>query len=101
MSAITPGMDLAWFVDSVIVNVITPVGQLFFALAVFYLLWNILEAVRKSDQAEEREKLKEKVLWGVIAITVMVSLLGLVYILTNTFGWAGNASPTEIRVIGL
>ncbi len=101
VSAITPDMNLVGFVDSIIINVARPIAGLILALAIFYLIWNVSEVIRKSDQPEERAKLKSKVLWGLIAITVMSSLWGLVYIITNTLHWGTNTTETKIRVIGL
>ncbi len=94
-------MTFAQFVNSLITNVAGPVGGLIFALATFYFIWNVAEVIRKSSQPEELAKLKDKVLWGVIALAVMLSLWGLVRILTGTLNWGGNTTPTVIKVIGL
>ena len=89
------------FVATIITKIVTPVTQVIFALAVTYFMWNITNLIRKSDQSEEREKLKDRVLWGVVAMAIMLSFWGLSYVVVNTFGWTDNASPTTIQVIGL
>lgn len=78
--------DLAWFLHLLITEVLQPLGTIFVALAVVFLLWNVFQIIMRGEDAEERSKLKTQVFWSIIAIAVMVSLWGLVTILTNTFG---------------
>lgn len=89
------------FVDSIIGNAIIPLTELLMALAVTYYIWSIFDVIRKGSQPKDLAKLKSKAFWGVFAIAVMVSLWGLVYVVTNTFGWGSSSTPVEVHVIGL
>ncbi len=86
-------MDFKGFIGLIINNLIQPIVLLISSLAVVYFLWSIAEVIRKGDQPEELSKLKEKAVWGIIAIAIMFSLWGLVTILTNTFLPSGSAIP--------
>ena len=86
-------MDFKEFIEFIINDLIEPVVLLISSLAVVYFLWSIAEVIRKGDQTEELAKLKDKAVWGVVAIAIMFSLWGLVEILTNTFLPGGSVIP--------
>ena len=86
-------MDFKEFIEFIINDLIEPVVLLISSLAVVYFLWSIAEVIRKGDQTEELAKLKDKAVWGVVAIAIMFSLWGLVAILTNTFLPGGSVIP--------
>ena len=64
----------------------TSVIPLIFALAVAMFVWGVVQFVINSDEEAKKEKGKQFMLWGIIALTVMVCVWGLVGILGNTFG---------------
>jgi hypothetical protein len=55
------------------------------ALAVVWFIWNVIKYTMSSDE-EAKSKAKQQMIWGVIAIAVIVSIWGLVSVLQNTFG---------------
>ena len=55
------------------------------ALAVIIFLWGVLKYIRASDNPEQRTEGRELMVYGIIAIFVMVSLWGLVNIIVDTF----------------
>lgn len=63
----------------------------FLALAVVYLLWNIVKYVQSGD-AKKMAEAREVITYSIIFIFVMVSVWGLVNILIETFdlGSGGN-----------
>lgn len=69
---------------SCIIN--TAVIPLIFALAMAMFIWGVVQFVINSDEEAKKEKGRQFMIWGVIALTVMVSVWGLVAILGNTFG---------------
>lgn len=77
-------MDFKGFIDFLIGALIGPLFSLFLGAAVVFFLWNIMGIIRKSDQPEELAKMKERVIWGVVAIAVMVSVWGLVNFFTGS-----------------
>lgn len=65
------------------------------ALAVVWFIWNVIRYTMSSDE-EKKAAAKSQMIWGIIAIAVIVSVWGLVAILQNVFGvnttGAGNVS---------
>jgi nicotinamide riboside transporter PnuC len=65
------------------------------ALAVVWFIWNVVKYAMSSDE-EGKEKAKSQMIWGIIAIAVIVSVWGLVALLQNIFGvnttGAGNVN---------
>lgn len=78
-------MDFKGFINYLVGTLITPLFSIFLAAAVVFFLWNMMGVIQKSDQPEELAKMKEKAIWGVVAIAVMVSMWGLVNFFTGTF----------------
>jgi hypothetical protein len=72
-------------------NIAVPV---IFALAFIVFLWGVFKAyiwsAGDSDAVSEGHRL---ILWGIIGFVVMISLWGLVNIVSNTFGLGGEAPP--------
>lgn len=77
-----------------IINLLIP---LIIGLAILYFLWGVLQYVTKGNEKEGREEAKWIMIWGIIAIFVMVSVWGLVNILHKTFGL--DNSPAELPSI--
>lgn len=72
------------FVNYIISTLITPLFSLLLGAAVVFFLWNMMGIYQKSDQPEELAEVKKKAMWGIIAITVMVSMWGLVNFVTGS-----------------
>lgn len=64
-----------------ILNFLVPV---LIALAVVIFIWGVITYVVGGDE-EAKKKGRERMIWGIIGIAVIVALWGLVRILTRTF----------------
>ena len=69
---------LKWF--SGLLSLAVP---LIISLAVVYFIYNVFNYAIK--EGEEKEKAKSSMIWGIVAIFIMVSVWGLVNILSSTF----------------
>ena len=58
---------------------------LIFVLAVAFFVWGVVQYVINSNAEAERAKGRDFMIWGIVALAVMVSVWGLVNIFTNTF----------------
>ena len=65
------------------------------AFAVVIFLWGVLKYIRSSDNPDQRTEGRELMVYGIIAIFVMVSLWGLVNVIVSTF-----FDPTTDLIIG-
>ncbi|PIR68971.1 hypothetical protein COX93_03405 [Candidatus Nomurabacteria bacterium CG_4_10_14_0_2_um_filter_30_12] len=75
--------DLLSYVSCIIGKSVIP---LIFALATVMFIWGVVQYVINNEEDAKREKGKQFMIWGIIALTVMFSVWGLVRILGNTFG---------------
>lgn len=62
------------------------VVPLLFSLATVGFLWGIIQYFLNPDNEEGRKKGKSYMVWGLLALFVMISMWGLVGVLTKTFG---------------
>ena len=73
-----------------IINIITIIVV---ALALLFFLWGLALYIF-SGPGEKRDEGRQTMVWGVVALFVMVSVWGLVRVLSNTFGvGAGGTAP--------
>ena len=56
------------------------------ALAVIYFFWGLITFIRASGDEKKRAEGKGQMLWGIIAIAVMVSIFGIIAWLQSTLG---------------
>ena len=66
-------------------NVLDQLVVFLIALAVVWFIWNVIRYTMSSDE-EKKSAAKSQMIWGIIAIAVIVSIWGLVGILQNVFG---------------
>lgn len=71
---------------SELLNAIVPV---LLALGVVYFVWGVVQYVIGDDE-EAKKKGKNRIIFGIIGLAVIVSLWGLVTIVVNTFGLDNN-----------
>ena len=72
-----------------ILNTIIPV---IIVLGVVYFVWGVVQYVIASDE-EAKKTGRNRMIFGIIGLVVIVSMWGLVGIVTNTFGLNGTTSP--------
>lgn len=65
-----------------ILNLVVPI---LIALGVVYFVWGVISYVIGSDE-EAKKKGRDRMIFGIIGLVVIVALWGLVRIVTNTFG---------------
>lgn len=83
--------DVGSFIINTINNVIVPV---LFAVAFIVFLWGAFRTFILGANSEDvKEDGKNLMLYGLIGFFVMVSIWGLVNILTGTVGFGNNAGP--------
>ena len=92
-AAINNISDVGSFIINTINGILVPV---IFAIAFIVFLWGAFETfiLGASGGEDVKEKGKNLMLWGLIGFFVMVSVWGLVNILTGTFGFGNNSGPS-------
>ena len=69
------------------------------ALGVVYFVWGIVSYVI-GDSEEAKKKGRDRIIYGVIGLAVIVSLWGLVNVVVKTFDLGGAAAPTLTPLTG-
>ncbi len=92
-AAINNISDVGSFIINTINNIIVPV---LFAIAFVVFLWGAFTVFILGAQGGDdvKERGKNLMLWGLIGFFVMVSIWGLVNILTGTISFGNNSGPT-------
>lgn len=72
-------------------QIFSAVLPVFIALAVVIFVWGVVMYVIASDE-EAKKKGKDKIIYGIIGLVVIISLWGFVSILINTFNLTPNAT---------
>lgn len=64
------------------------------ALAVVYFLYGVTQYIMQAGNEEKRTEARNTMIWGIVAIFVMVSVWGLVNLLQDTFGVQQDGAQT-------
>lgn len=87
----TPKVQDLFNYVSCIINI--SVIPLIFSLALAFFVYGVMQYVLNEADEGKREKGKQFMVWGIIALTVMVTVWGLVSLLGNTFGLNTSVVP--------
>jgi hypothetical protein len=81
LSAITDVNTLSYK----IVGIINIISYLLIALAVIFIIWNVVMYIVKGGDPAAKSAAAGNVGWGIVGLAIILSIWGLVNILTNTF----------------
>ena len=94
------GLDGLSYILCKIHGLFNSVIPVLIALGVVYFIWGVVQYFIGSDE-EARGKGKNRIFFGLIGLTVIVGLWGLVYIVVNTFDLNNRSNyaptPDELR----
>lgn len=88
-AAILPSLAFAATVGSVlstIKNILDLLIPIFITLAVLYFFWGLGQYILNSNDSEKKEEGRNIMIWGILALFVMVSVWGIIGVISNTFG---------------
>ena len=81
------------FVLCRIAQLLNTIMPIFIALGVVYFIWGVVSYVVGGDE-EAKKKGRDKIIYGIIGLVVIVSIWGLVSILKNTFNLSSSSGGT-------
>jgi hypothetical protein len=82
LSSATLGTMVTW-ASCTLIKLVVP---FLFTLAMVGFIWGIITYYLNPTNEEKRKNGKTFMIWGIIALFVMISMWGLVGVLSNTFG---------------
>ena len=70
-----------------LLDILARLNYLFWLIAVAVFFWGVIKFISHADDATERQKGKDLIIWGIISFLVLVSIWGFVaLILQDTLG---------------
>jgi ethanolamine transporter EutH len=75
-------------------NILNSAIPVVLALAVLYFFWGLAQYILNSNDEAKKAEGRNIMIWGIIALFVMVSVWGLIGILQQTFNVDGSDAPT-------
>lgn len=82
----TPTVKFNDVINYVVCVINSSILPFILALSVTIFAYGVVQYIIGAGEETKREKGRQFMIWGVIALTCMVSLWGLVRIVNNTFG---------------
>lgn len=83
--------DVLCYARSIINDSVIP---FIFAVATVFFIWGAIKFfILNADEEAQRDQGRQFMIWGIVALAVMLSVWGLVGILTSTFGIDGSVLP--------
>jgi len=78
-----------------ILNTIIPI---LIVLGVVYFVWGVITYMISEDE-EQKTKGRNKIIYGIIGLVVIVGMWGLVKIITSTFGLDNNNTNIQVPCV--
>lgn len=70
---------------------------LIFAIAMVTFIWGVVQFALNADDTEKKAKARDFMIWGIIGLTVMIGVWGLVKVLGATFGLTNTSVLPQVR----
>lgn len=77
---------LTGFIGKVVDLIIQPLVALLVTAGVAYFIWGVAVYIWNDASSDERAKGAQRMLWGIIGILIMVTVIGILNVVTSTFG---------------
>jgi hypothetical protein len=77
-------------------SIIDKLIPIIFGLSLIYFFWGISQFILNSADQKKRDEGKSKIIWGVVALFVFVSLYGILALMGTILGIGPGGVPPEI-----
>jgi len=65
-------------------EILNPIITLLFAIAVLYFMWGVVKFIWNGGKDAAKEEGKSQMLWGIVGLTIMLSVYGLIKMIIAT-----------------
>ncbi len=97
----TPNLTGLQAILTFIATTVRTLIPIVFGLAIVFFFWGLVTFLRAAGDPKAQEAGRNQMIWGVIAIAVMISIYGLVAWLQTTFGVQNITTGAVPTVTGL
>ncbi len=77
-----------------VTGILNVIVTLLIALAVFYIIWGVFEFVQSAGDPEKRSEGRDRMIYGLIGVVVMLSIYGILNIFVGSVGVDTTFEPT-------
>jgi len=84
------------FMEKVTEQLINPIIGLIFAAALAYFLYGLMMFILNAGDQGKRTEGKSHMFWGVVGMSVMVAVGGIIAMALNTFGVDTDELPKDL-----
>ena len=81
--------DFNGFLTKVNANILQPLINFLFALAIVFFLYGVFEFLMNSDNEEKRITGRNHMIWGIVGLTIMIGVFGILNLIIKTFDIKG------------
>ena len=82
-------------------GIIASIIPIVIALALLFFFWGLAKFILHADDENERAKGKNIMVWGIVALFVIVTVWGIIAVLQNTFIGPGGTTGCAVSVFGV
>lgn len=77
-------MTSSKIVGAIISNIVQPLIQLMFVIAIVVFIWGVVEMIISASNEEARSTGTKHMMWGLIGLFIMFSVYGILNLIVNT-----------------
>ncbi len=67
-------------------QIVDPLLYFMIGLAMIYFLWGVVMYLKDANEPEARATGRNHMIWGIIGLTIMVGVFGIMHIIIDTVG---------------
>jgi hypothetical protein len=90
--------SFASVINPIIANIVNPVVEFMFALALIVFVWGVVEMLMRGSDATARSTGRNHMLGGIIGIFIMMSAWGIINLISNTLGQVGSGQGGQSNI---
>lgn len=80
--------------NKIVTLIIDPLILVIFAAGFFFFMWGLVEFLWSMKGGEVQTDGKNHMIWGIVGMLIMVSVYGIIALISNTFGFGINPGGT-------
>jgi len=73
-------------IGNIVAKIVNPLILLLLGIALAVFVWGVVESIRNADSDEGRTNGRRHMIWGLIGLSIMVSVFGIMCIIAGTLG---------------
>ncbi len=86
IAAVGESVTAQGIIDGIVNTVFEPIAYLLFSLGFLVFMWGLIEFIANPTNSSIKEKGKQHMIFGILGLLIMVSVWGIVDLVTSTLG---------------